>query len=460
MLELKELNDMVCRLCLLSDSSQLLNLSALSNSEEDNVTFSKICWTLKCKISISDNHPKFICRECAFTIEFVAAYNLWFKEVSNQVANIQHLFESCVTDTNAIISKLKERNSSRPEPLLQSMSNSLLYSSFYTSLMDNIFSRMSSDYSKKFNPPSDKQRAGESNSLEAVVTIPFSQVDKNSTITSVNEDGEPFSTPFNDGDNLRNSSCEENSSHDVSSPVENLTDIKLDFPTNIEELTCPECNKVFKKRNLLMRHLSSHQGALGKYQCQICRRKFISTSEVQRHTRAHMGLKPYKCKLCLRYFSQKNLLDNHMYWHEGRKSHLCDVCGKSFSSGPNLKTHKNNLHSLEKTKPYNCKECGKSFSRKHHLENHFTIHVSLRPFQCTLCGLTFKRSSQLQEHEIVHTGKKHYDCTVCKKAFRTKRVLNVHKLLHSGLKAHQCTICPQSFVRKGGLTVHMKTHSR
>lgn len=462
-------NDKVCRLCLLSDSSQLLNID---DGEKGNSISSKIYFTLKCKISKSDNLPKYICRECVSTIEFITAYNTWLHEIVNQATSVQYLLESCNTDQSAqqsLISKSNERNhpKSRQSTLsTQLQSNTSDYPCFYSSLMEKIFLKIQnnqSDITIKLTSSSEqKQTIGQTNSLRIPESSASYCINKNLKETPNNEAKKTCNTPCNEIDDysFNNSICEQNPSSEDYSATENLPDTKFDLLTSGKELACPECKKVFTKRSLLMRHLMSHRGAIEKYQCQICRRKFISTSEVQRHTRAHMGLKPYKCKLCFRYFSQKNLLDNHMDWHEGKKSHLCEICGKSLSSRPNLKTHIENFHSLERKKLFNCEECGKSFSRKHHLENHSTVHVPVRPYQCTICGLTFKRSSQLQEHEIVHTGKKQYDCTVCKKAFRTKRVLNVHKLLHSGLKPHRCTVCSQTFVRKGGLTVHMKTHSK
>lgn len=245
-------------------------------------------------------------------------------------------------------------------------------------------------------------------------------------------------------------------------PEETSTQLKdgylVDAPENSshKQLFCPECQASFSERNLLWKHLMAHEGASEKYKCLICRRRFFSTLELNRHIRAQNGLKPYKCTKCDQFFSQKNLLDNHMNQHEGRKGHLCDICGECLSSGSNLKAHISNLHSAERKKPFKCSECDKCFARSHHLENHSVIHQKCRPHQCTTCGVTFKRSSQLQEHENVHCEEKQFRCEECNKCFRTKRVLNVHQLVHSDLKPHQCSQCSKSFVRRGGLLAHLR----
>ena len=83
------------------------------------------------------------------------------------------------------------------------------------------------------------------------------------------------------------------------------------------ELKCPECNKIFKEKHKLKRHMM-----------------------------VHTGERPFQCISCSKYFSLEYNLRTHERIHSGEKPYVCEFpnCGKSFSQSGNLKTHSKSKH--------------------------------------------------------------------------------------------------------------------
>lgn len=82
-----------------------------------------------------------------------------------------------------------------------------------------------------------------------------------------------------------------------------------------------------------------------------------------------------QCGVCDKYFKGKSKLDRHMFVHTGEKPHKCNQCEKSFSVDYNLKTHQR-IHSGEK--PFKCKfsRCGRSFAQSGNLKSHVVTRHS------------------------------------------------------------------------------------
>lgn len=86
---------------------------------------------------------------------------------------------------------------------------------------------------------------------------------------------------------------------------------------------------------------------------------------------------PVTCEICNKVFKEKHKLKRHMMIHTGEKSHSCPFCEKSFSLEYNLNTHKR-IHTGEK--PYKCQitGCEKSFTQSGNLKTHMRTNHSAR----------------------------------------------------------------------------------
>ena len=48
-------------------------------------------------------------------------------------------------------------------------------------------------------------------------------------------------------------------------------------------LTCQTCNKIFKSKNTLMRHIKKPHTASNRYECRICNEDFSQKRKLRRH---------------------------------------------------------------------------------------------------------------------------------------------------------------------------------
>ena len=67
-----------------------------------------------------------------------------------------------------------------------------------------------------------------------------------------------------------------------------------------------------------------------KFQCKVCKRKFVRSTHLSRHMLTHTKAKPYSCKICRKRFSRSDHVQIHERSHYKHKIHSCCVCGRLY----------------------------------------------------------------------------------------------------------------------------------
>lgn len=76
--------------------------------------------------------------------------------------------------------------------------------------------------------------------------------------------------------------------------------------------------------------------------CPTCQREFKKKEHLTQHIKLHAGIRPFKCteEGCDKAFSRKEHLSRHLVSHSGQKKFTCEECKKPFSRKDNLNKHK------------------------------------------------------------------------------------------------------------------------
>ena len=109
-------------------------------------------------------------------------------------------------------------------------------------------------------------------------------------------------------------------------------------------------------------------------------------------------LKPHHCQECNKAFKRKELLQRHInIVHKKLKPFQCQDCHSFFAQKENLKVHFNSMHM--KIKPFRCQECNRSYGDKSNFQLHIQrVHEKLKPYGCLVCKKTFSQNGHLQIH--------------------------------------------------------------
>ncbi|KAL0858412.1 hypothetical protein ABMA27_012291 [Loxostege sticticalis] len=166
---------------------------------------------------------------------------------------------------------------------------------------------------------------------------------------------------------------------------------------------CNLCDKVFRWKNSLKRHLEKHVDTSPSAACcEDCGVTFQSVSSYQRHLKnslKHVTQQQLRfiCDHCGRRFADKTKIRDHIEEKHLHKTYSCHICLKQSKNRVSLDQHIRNVH---KGRPNNkvCHHCGKAFPTKMQLESHIRTHTGERPFICEFCPTTFTQQSNLYKH--------------------------------------------------------------
>ncbi|XP_004521024.1 zinc finger protein 708 [Ceratitis capitata] len=133
--------------------------------------------------------------------------------------------------------------------------------------------------------------------------------------------------------------------------------------TSERKFICDVCGVSFKSYLLMYSHKLLHFER--NFQCTICKKKFIRSSDLKVHMRMHTGEEPFACHICDKRFKIRVRLTYHLKQHEGHK--------------------------------WKCKECGKEFNQIKQLKNHSYKHTGM-PYRCSLCHYACAERNNLRKH--------------------------------------------------------------
>ena len=184
---------------------------------------------------------------------------------------------------------------------------------------------------------------------------------------------------------------------------------------NKRQFVCNECNKQFHQNSNLNRHKRLCHSNVRPFVCyeSNCQKSFKSKGLLQRHLITHSNEKSFKCDECKRRFGLKEILLQHKQIHSKQMPFKCDVigCEKRFKLKVYLCNHKIRIHSG--IKRYKCfhNYCDKCFVNPFELKSHIAFkHSTDRPYKCIIenCNSTFKCMGNLKRHnKFVHNNNTH-----------------------------------------------------
>ncbi|CAK1587571.1 unnamed protein product [Parnassius mnemosyne] len=160
---------------------------------------------------------------------------------------------------------------------------------------------------------------------------------------------------------------------------------------------CPHCPEIFVSYYDRSEHLVKvHNEAPIVYPCNACNRTYKKKFELNRHIKHHhLQQKNYLCDKCnAKFFSKRGLID-HMLRHTGAELCSCDICGRSFSRARTLREHMR----THDERSYECSVCNMGFFIKRHMLGHYlATHTNERKFKCDVCGKAYATQNSKRKH--------------------------------------------------------------
>ena len=246
--------------------------------------------------------------------------------------------------------------------------------------------------------------------------------------------------------------------------------------TGERPFSCIICNKGFTQRNNLKKHLQDRHskenvqllenliGLLGaqevrdqendsgnasnlkdgdaeklsklRYECNQCRKKFLTPSKLKRHQFIHTGERPFSCQICRKRFTQRNHVKNHLIARHKFSVHCeCETCRGDFKTNRSYRRHQK-VHQTDQIKKSHVDDVRDGIVSRRRKTDHKNIQSkdgdterNLR-HECCHCRKKFPTPSKLQRHLLIHTEERPFSCDICHKGFTQLIHLKIHRCLH------------------------------
>lgn len=215
-------------------------------------------------------------------------------------------------------------------------------------------------------------------------------------------------------------------------------------------------------------------------QCYICRKGFISRTELHEHLQSvHVKDIPFNCKICVsETITNLHRLNLHHQQHDQSLKRRCLYCPARFACGQAVSRHMRNLHQQQyaldakKNRRFVCRYCAQKFTKKYDLEKHEKkTHVEQssdeehvkRELMCYICtDFVGKSREDLNEHVRKHSDWLPYRCGKCdNKMINSTRVLREHLRQHAAGLAIKCVYCEKRFATLADCQHHEeRTHAQ
>ncbi|KAF9812370.1 hypothetical protein SFRURICE_005481 [Spodoptera frugiperda] len=100
---------------------------------------------------------------------------------------------------------------------------------------------------------------------------------------------------------------------------------------------CQACDKVVASKKALLAHMKRVHLMEKPHKCDICDKKFHSTTCLKNHMVKHTGAKKFQCNICQKAYGRKKTLNSHMKTHDEDNHVKCEYCGQKFTQRYSLK---------------------------------------------------------------------------------------------------------------------------
>ena len=166
--------------------------------------------------------------------------------------------------------------------------------------------------------------------------------------------------------------------------------------------SCEICDAKFHLNEKLKEHVQFHDAPKISFICETCGKEYTRKTELNEHSKIHFGEPQFSCDICDKtFYTKKNylgLLNIH------NKTYECNECKKCFDSVRNLQRHEKAHQGI---KDFQCEICAKPYTSTRSLLQHMEIkhqitHGKKQTFGCDHCTKSFTRNEFLQRHLSRH----------------------------------------------------------